>query len=139
MGFGQSIRTCFSKYATFSGRASRSEFWWFYLFLVIVGIVLSVIDNVTGLTMGSSTFTVNETVYDAGGVGILSSIFSLATILPFLAVAARRLHDAGHSGLWLIWGFLLSFLCLIGLIILIVFWCQRSQPGETKYGLPPAA
>lgn len=133
----ESIKTCFSKYATFSGRATRSEFWWFYLFLVIVSFVLSIVDNALGWQIGTSTLTVNDTLYDVPGVGVLSSLFSLATFLPLLAVGARRLHDAGHSGLWLIWGALLTPLCLVGLIILIVFACQNSQPGDTKYGPHP--
>jgi len=61
------------------------------------------------------------------------------TLLPLLAVMARRLHDAGHSGLWIIWGYLLAFICLIGFIILVVFWCQKSEPGDTKYGPHPAS
>jgi len=139
MGPGQAVKSAFSKYATFRGRATRSEFWWFYLFLIVVGFVLFAIDNVAGLTIGDNTFVLNDTTYDVWDTGILSSIFSLLTLLPFLAVSARRLHDAGHSGLWIIWGYLLAFVCLIGLIILIVFWCQKSEPGDTKYGPQPAA
>ncbi len=139
MGPGQAVKSVFSKYATFKGRATRSEFWWYYLFLVVVGLILFGIDSITGLTYGSSTMTINDTVYDVQGAGILSSIFWLVTLLPTLAVMARRLHDAGHSGLWIIWGYLLAFVCLIGAVILIVFWCQKSEPGDTKYGPHPAA
>ena len=139
MGAGQAVKSVFSKYATFRGRATRSEFWWYYLFLVVVGLILFAIDSLTGLTYGSSTMTINDTIYDVQGAGILSSIFWLVTLLPTLAVMARRLHDAGHSGLWIIWGYLLAFVCLIGVVILIVFWCQRSEPGDTKYGPQPAA
>lgn len=133
----QAVKSGFSKYATFRGRATRSEFWWFYLFLIIVGFVLSIADNALGWQLGTSTMTINDTLYDVPGAGVLSSFFSLATLLPFLAVGARRLHDAGHSGLWLIWGALLTPLCLVGVIILIVFFCQKSEPGDTKYGPHP--
>ena len=139
---GAAVRSVYGNYATFKGRAARSEFWWFYLFYVVVAIVLTVIDALLGWQYGSSTFDVTMngelTKYTFGGAGILTSIFGLVSLLPMLAVMARRLHDAGHSGLWIIWGYLLAFVCLIGFIILVVFWCQKSEPGETKYGPQPA-
>lgn len=137
MGPVEAIKNCFSKYATFRGRARRSEFWWFFVFLVVVGSVLVGVDQLTGLTYGGSTFTVNESSYEVKS-GILSSVFWLVTLLPSLAVMARRFHDAGHSGLWVIWTYLLGFVCLIGFVIAIVFWCQKSQPGDTRYGPYPA-
>ena len=139
---GAAVRSVYGNYATFKGRAARSEFWWFYLFYVVFAIVLTVVDGLLGWQYGSSTFDVTMngelTQYTFGGAGILTSIFGLVSLLPMLAVMARRLHDAGHSGLWIIWGYLLAFVCLIGFIILVVFWCQKSQPGETKYGPQPA-
>ena len=137
MGPVEAIKNCFSKYATFRGRARRSEFWWFFVFLVVVGSVLVGVDQLTGLTYGGSTFTVNESSYEVKS-GILSSVFWLVTLLPSLAVMARRFHDAGHSGLWVIWTYLLGFVCLIGFVSAIVFWCQKSQPGDTRYGPYPA-
>jgi uncharacterized membrane protein YhaH (DUF805 family) len=104
MTFGESVRTCFSKYVDFNGVASRSEFWWFILFLVIVGVVLNIVDQ----TMGTP---------------VLGAIFSLATILPQLAVGARRLHDTGRSGWW----WLIVLIPLVGIIVLIVFWAQPSR------------
>lgn len=143
MGMSQAVKTVYSKYASFSGRASRSEFWWFYLFYVVVVLVLNFVDSILGWQYGSSSFdvTMNDTVnhYTVGGVGILATIFGLLTLLPMLGVMARRLHDSGHSGLWIIWGYLLSIACCIGFVILIVFWCQKSEPGDTKYGPQPAA
>jgi len=97
--FTESIRTCFSKYVDFNGVASRSEFWWFILFLFIAAVVLGAVSQTLG------------------------GIFSLATILPQLAVGARRLHDTGRSGWWQ----LLLLIPLIGLIVLIVFWVQESK------------
>ena len=116
MSFADSIRTVLSKYATFTGRARRSEFWWFALFSVIVQVVVDIIDNVVGNS-------------------ILGIIVGLAFILPSLAVAARRLHDTGRSGWWL----LLIIIPLIGAIVLIVFECQDSQPGDNVHGPSPKA
>jgi uncharacterized membrane protein YhaH (DUF805 family) len=143
MGFAGSITTVFGKYATFSGRASRPEFWWWILFLIIVGFVFNVIDAVTGLRYGagSTDFTFNgQTVpLTNTGFGVLSTIWSLAVLLPYLGVTVRRLHDAGHSGWWLLWGYLLALVCCIGFIILLVFMLQPSQQGDNKYGPPPTA
>jgi len=114
MSFADSIRTCFSKYATFSGRARRSEFWWFYLFTVIVFIVVAIIDA-------------------AIGNSILEFVLILALILPSLAATVRRLHDTGRPGWWV----LIGLIPFIGAIILIVFECQNSQPGTNQYGPSP--
>lgn len=140
---GAAVKSAFSQYATFSGRSTRSQFWWFYLFYVIVIVILNVVDNLLNLQVGASSmdFRVNDQVvpFVSEGVGILSGLASLAMLLPFLAVGARRLHDAGHSGLWLLWGWLLTFVCCIGIVILIVFWCQRSIPANDEYGPVPTS
>jgi len=99
MTFGQSIKTCFSKYADFNGRASRSEYWWWVLFVFLVS-------GATGIVSES-----------------LSGIFTLAILLPYLAVGARRLHDTDRSG----WLLLLNLIPLIGWIILIVFFIQEGK------------
>ncbi len=99
MDFQTAIKVCFSKYVDFSGRASRPEFWWFALFIFLGSIVLSLVSNT------------------------LSGIFGLATLLPSLAAGARRLHDIGRSGWWL----LLSFIPVIGTIVLIVFFVQPTK------------
>ena len=96
MTFIEAIRTCFSKYADFSGCASRPEYWWWILFNVIVSAVLY-----------------RTNVW-------LDSVFSLATFLPTIAVTARRLHDTNRSGWWQ----LLTFVPLIGWIVLIIWYCQ---------------
>ena len=103
------------KYVVFSGRASRSEFWWFTLISLIVSIVLQVIGG----------------MMDQGTT--ISSIYSLAVLLPTLAVGTRRLHDIGRTGWWQ-----LLFLTLIGVFVLIFFWAQGSEASENKYGPPPA-
>ncbi len=134
------VKSVFSKYATFGGRATRSEFWYFYLFLIIVGLILYGIDSVTSLNFGPGTVTFNDKIYDAPGIGILSSIFTLVTIIPFLAVGCRRLHDSGKTGN-LQWLFLLFWIPCLGLILFIafiVFWAKASDPGDNKYGPKPA-
>jgi uncharacterized membrane protein YhaH (DUF805 family) len=114
MSFADSVRTCFSKYVTFSGRARRSEFWWFYLFTVICFIVVAIIDA-------------------AIGNSILEFVLLLALILPSLAASMRRLHDTGRSGWWV----LIGLVPFVGAIILIVFECGDSQPGTNQYGPSP--
>lgn len=105
----------FKKYADFSGRARRKEYWMFVLFYLIFYIVLAVVDGVIL------------------GMPILSGIFSLAIIIPSLSIGARRLHDTGKSGWWL----LISLVPLVG-IILIVFLVQDSVE-DNKYGPNPKA
>ncbi|GIP57570.1 DUF805 domain-containing protein [Paenibacillus sp. FSL W8-0186] len=102
-------------YVGFEGRARRKEYWMFILFNMIVSLVLGFIGRLIGLDT------------------ILSYIYSLAVLLPSLAVAMRRLHDTGRSG----WMILLSFIPLVGAIVLIVFMCQDSEPGDNKYGSNP--
>lgn len=102
-------------YVGFEGRARRKEYWMFILFNMIASLVLGFIGGLIGLDT------------------ILSYVYSLAVLLPSLAVAMRRLHDTGRSG----WMILLSFIPLIGAIVLIVFMCQDSEPGDNKYGSNP--
>ncbi|TPN89680.1 DUF805 domain-containing protein [Mesorhizobium sp. CU2] len=104
MGFGEATSSFFRNYANFSGRASRSAFWYAYLFLFIVGIVMVVIDAVVG----------NE---------IISSIWNLAVLVPSLAITARRLHDINRSG----WHQLLAPLFPIGTIALLIWYCKKSD------------
>lgn len=108
------------KYAVFSGRATRSEYWYFALFNIIVSVVLALVDSLIG-TGGSES------------LGILSGLYSLAVLLPSLGVAIRRLHDTDRTGWWL----LIGLVPLIGIIVLLVFFIQDSQPGDNKYGPNP--
>ncbi len=99
MTFQESIRVCFSKYADFNGRADRSEYWWFILFIMIVSLATSMVSSV------------------------LSGLFSLGTLLPSIAAATRRLHDTNRSGWWQ----LILIIPMIGAIVLIVFLAQGSK------------
>ena len=118
MAFPTAIKTCFNKYADFKGRATRAEFWWFELFVTLVGAATSKVDTVLfGVDFSDS--------------GALESLWSLAIILPSLAVGARRLHDINRSGWWQ-----LIVLTVIGIIPLIIMWCLRSNPEENRFGNP---
>jgi uncharacterized membrane protein YhaH (DUF805 family) len=125
MGFSDAVRSVLGKYATFEGRAARSEFWYFILFLVIVNIILNIIDT-------ALLHTVMHT--GAGDVVIIASLFSLAMLIPNLAVAVRRLHDVGHSGWWLLIG-----LTGIGGLVLLFWYVSRGQEGPNEYGPAPVA
>jgi uncharacterized membrane protein YhaH (DUF805 family) len=121
MGFGEAISSGFAKYVNFSGRAVRSEYWFWALFSLIGGLVTSLIDMVA---FGTSGFS--------GSLGIINSLFNLAILLPSIAVGVRRLHDLDKSGWWL----LLIFIPLVGLIVLIVWFCRPGTPGPNRYGGP---
>ena len=113
--------TVLRKYAVFEGRARRREYWFFVLFYILISIVLAVVDRMLGLY--------NETY----GMGALGALFCLGVLIPSIAVGARRLHDTGRSGWWL----LIAFIPLIGAIVLIVFFVLDSQPGANAYGPNP--
>jgi uncharacterized membrane protein YhaH (DUF805 family) len=108
------------RYALFSGRAMRTEFWMFVLFNVIISFVLGIIDAILGLSSGD-------------GVGLLGGLYSLAVLLPSIGVSIRRLHDTNRSGWWL----LLSFIPIVGWIALLIFYVQDSDPGDNQYGSNP--
>jgi uncharacterized membrane protein YhaH (DUF805 family) len=122
MSFGQAISAGFNNYVNFSGRASRSELWFWVLFIIIVNIVAGVID---GVVFGTGTM--------GGKIGVISTLVGLALLIPSLAVEVRRLHDTDRSGWWL----LLGLIPLIGAIILIVWFCTRGTPGPNRFGPPP--
>jgi uncharacterized membrane protein YhaH (DUF805 family) len=118
MSFADAIRTCLNKYVDFSGRARRSEYWYFFLFNILVSIVASIIDAIIGTR--------------SGNFGLIEGIAGLALLLPGLAVGARRLHDTTKSGWWL----LIGLIPIIGAIVLIVFFVQDSHP-DNQYGPSP--
>ena len=118
MNFQTSIKTCFNKFAVFSGRASRSEFWFFVLFGFLGGIITVIIDV---MILG----------YPYEENGPINLIFSVALIIPSIAVAARRLHDINKSGWWqLLW------ITLIGGILLIIWHATEGENKKNKFGPP---
>jgi uncharacterized membrane protein YhaH (DUF805 family) len=110
MNIGDAVRVCLKKYATFDGRASRPEYWWFVLAVVVV----------TGIVSFVSEF--------------LAGLVYLALLLPILAAAARRLHDIGKSA----WLLLIGLIPLIGGLILLYFHVLRGNEGSNEYGEPPS-
>lgn len=119
MSPAQAVKTVLKKYAVFSGRARRSEFWWFTLFATIASIVAIEIDiAIFGEGMEDPT--------------PLSTVLSLALLLPWLSVTVRRLHDIGRTGWW----YLISLIPIIGWIALIVFTVTDSKP-DNRFGLSP--
>ena len=109
------------KYAVFSGRARRMEYWYFVLFNLIVAFVLALIDTLLGTTTGVSSF------------GLLSGIYGLAVLIPTLAVLVRRLHDIDRTGWWI----LINLIPLVGTIVLLVFALTPGTPGSNRFGLDP--
>jgi len=114
--FMTAIRTCFSKFVDFSGRARRSEFWFFMLFNVVVQIIASLIDGII-----------------LGGMGILGLVASLGLLLPGIAVSVRRLHDTGRSGWWI----LIGLIPVVGIILLIVWYVNKGEDGPNRFGSDP--
>ncbi|MEZ5607553.1 MAG: DUF805 domain-containing protein [Burkholderiaceae bacterium] len=113
--------TVLKKYAVFTGRAQRAEYWYFVLIYTIIYFVLGFVDRLFGATRLPE------------GPGLLAGIFVLATLLPSLAVGARRLHDTNRSGWWL----LISLVPLVGWIVLLVFTVQDGTPGDNRFGPNP--
>lgn len=128
--FKTSVTTCLSKYATFSGRAVRSELWWFVLFNIILSIVAGVLDRTlfgvhdmrTSMGDGSMGFNYQPSLF--------GSVVSLALLLPNLAVAARRLHDIDKSGWWM----LIGIIPVIGWLVLIYWYVQEGTKGSNRFG-----
>ena len=118
MDFQTSIKTCFNKYADFSGRALRSELWWFVLFGFLGGIITTIIDI---MILG----------YSIESYGPVNIIFSVVLILPGIAVTARRLHDVNRSGWWQ-----LIELTIIGILLIIIWNATEGEKKKNKYGPP---
>ena len=121
MSFTESIGTCFRKYVDVNGRASRSEFWYFQLFLFVLTTISQFIDSAvfgTGL----------------GETGTVYMVIMLGTLLPFICGVVRRLHDVNKSGWWI----LLIFTC-IGIIPLIIWWATKGTSGSNEHGDDPLA
>ena len=110
MSFGDSIKTCLAKYATFAGRASRPEFWWFMLFQFLASAAVAFVSEA------------------------LAGAISLALLLPILAAQARRLHDIGKSG----WLMLVGLIPIIGWIVVIYWSVQPGNQSANDYGEAPA-
>ncbi|PUB17482.1 DUF805 domain-containing protein [Yoonia sediminilitoris] len=151
MTFSESVRTCLrEKYATFSGRASRSEYWWYFLFIMLVYFALIIVMGV----FGGATAAINPNMGNGdleNGLGmgmiisiILIGVFWLAVLLPSIAVVVRRLHDRNLSGWWYLGLILVGIVpiigpivSLVGGIVFFVIMCLKGTDGPNKYGADP--
>ncbi len=129
MDFMTAVKTCFGKYVTFSGRAQRSEFWWFVLFLMVANFILTMVDS---FLFGTVT-TMPGGFQAETNTPIFSGIFGLATFLPGISVAVRRLHDTDRSGWW----YWIILVPIIGFILLIVWFATKGTHGENRFGQDP--
>ena len=116
MGFVDAVKSFFTRYLDFSGRSSRSEYWWAYLGIILIFIVLGLISGLLGETIGSLVL----------GIGYL------AIIIPSIAIGVRRLHDLDKSG----WFYLLALVPLVSLILLVWF-CMKGTDGPNRFGPDP--
>ncbi|MDQ0617036.1 DUF805 domain-containing protein [Arthrobacter globiformis] len=130
--FPVAVRRFFKKYATFSGRASRSEYWWWVLVAAVVGIIINIITAAGGATVAADGTAVPGPGATIGL--ILAVIWGLATIVPSLALTARRLHDVNLSG-WLVLLVLVPFLGAIALLVLTIL---PSKPEGQRFDTPAA-
>lgn len=111
VGMGEALKLFFSNYIKFDGRSNRGEYWWAFLGIIIVSVVLTIVDTVTG-------------------VPILGPIFSLATLVPGISIGVRRLHDIDKSGWWL----LIALVPLVGFLVLLYFLVQKPNPVANRFG-----
>ena len=120
-----SILTCFSKYAVFSGRAKRTEYWWFFLLYICLNQGVTFIDDLIGIT------TSGEGIFSGEPFPITSTLVVGVMALPMLAVGSRRLHDRGRSGWW-------QLLCitLIGGLLLMFWMAKKGDLDENSFGPP---
>ncbi len=109
------------KFAVFGGRARRKEYWYFFLFNIIISIILAAVDGATG------------NFDHEAGMGMLGGIYMLAALIPGIAVSVRRLHDTDRSG----WFLLIGLIPIIGAVVLFVFMVQNSKSGQNRYGRSP--
>jgi uncharacterized membrane protein YhaH (DUF805 family) len=117
MDFMTAVKSGFRNYAIFTGRASRSEFWFWILFVFLVTSAGSIVD---------------AAIFQSSSPGLFAPLISLGLLLPDIAVSVRRLHDTDRSGLWL-----LIWFTLIGIIVLIVWFCRKGTPGANRFGPNP--
>jgi len=124
MDMKTAVQTVLGKYATFSGRAARPEYWWWVLATLILFTVLALVEGMVFAPMAG------HEAFSAEAFQPLSTLASLALILPNLAVSVRRLHDTDRSGWWL----LLNIIPVIGTLVLIFFLVQAGTEGQNRFG-----
>ena len=117
MTFGEAIRSGFTNYVGFSGRAARSEYWYWVLFVILVSMVTAILD---------------AAIFPSSQVSPLNSVAGLVLLLPGIAVAVRRLHDMDRTGWWF-----LIVLTVIGGLVLLVWFCFKGTTGPNRFGPDP--
>lgn len=128
---------CLKNYANFKGRARRKEFWMFFLFAIVFSILFSIIDSLLG-----TSYTFNYPVMDKSfpiNIGYISSVFSLAILVPSISVGVRRIHDVGKSGWLYVVFYGLTIFCCVGIFPWIYFMVKAGDAGENQYGSDPKA
>ncbi|MBR4650979.1 MAG: DUF805 domain-containing protein [Prevotella sp.] len=153
MSFVEAVKTCFKKYVDFTGRARRSEYWWFSVLNIILGICSSLVFNWKMTVRSELEAQVGEAIFDQQKMDaimaqaescnntftllmLLIGVACLALFLPSLAVLARRLHDTGRSGWYILLG-IIPIVNFIGCIVLFIFTVMDSKPEDNKYGPSP--
>ena len=121
MNFFDAIKTCYKKYGNFSGRASRSEYWYFYLFLTLVNIPVTILFETANIQIESMDLILT-----------LVLVFNIASLVPIIAVTARRLHDVNLSGWWQ-----LIVITIIGMIPYYYFLIKKGDEGDNRFGSNP--
>lgn len=127
MTFKQAVLTALKKYSVFAGRASRPEFWWWVVFMIMLGAATSLAEQV----MASPKFA--PEVFTKNTPQQISHIISLFVFLPTLSVGIRRLHDTGRSGVWI----LVVCVPLLGILLLIYWFASKGEAGKNQFGPPP--
>ena len=125
------VDTLKNRYAAFKGRATRSEYWYFMLFSIIIALILTALDS-----MIINPLLGIQPVVETARTGILGMLFSIGTLIPSVALAIRRLHDIGKSGWWILLG-VIPIVNIIGIFVLLYFFIKDSQPSENLYGANP--
>ena len=122
----QAVQSVLGQYATFSGRATRSEYWWWVVAVLLAFAVMNIIDGALILPL------LGFEAFQPEGGQPLSMLLALALILPNLAVGVRRLHDSGRVGWWM----LIALVPVLGTLVLLYFFVQPSQDGDNEFGPP---
>jgi uncharacterized membrane protein YhaH (DUF805 family) len=124
MNFQDAVKSGYQNYVTFSGRASRSAFWWWVLFQIVASVVIALIFGGGRMGMDQGSMQMH---YQGG---VVANLWALANLLPGISVGIRRLHDIDKSGWWS----LIVLVPLVGWIVLVVWYCQKGTPGANRFG-----